>query len=87
MSDERKKRSWLTISPAAGAVLLSLYVAGYLLLGPTDGEGLIYRKYPSANIARAYRPLGYLESRIRRRVVLIAAEDEAFVGGPFFGDE
>ena len=66
MSDERKKWTWRHAVWATPFALLAIYVSGYFLLGDVSYRGdVVLREYPSPAVARAYRPLMYLECKIR----------------------
>jgi hypothetical protein len=74
MSDEHRRANlWLWGPSVPLALLLVLYVGGYFVLGESTGTGgAIVRSYRSSNIASAYAPLGWLESKVRRRDVFLA---------------
>ena len=74
MSDERSNaKRWPGVAVVLFPLLLALYVAGYFLLGDFGSDaGNDYRVYRAWAVARAYEPLGFLESRIRRRTVMVA---------------
>jgi hypothetical protein len=68
MSSEPKRKVWWTFIPA----LIAIYVGGYFLMGSVvewNHPHEIARWFDHRAVRKAYYPLGWLESKIRREGV------------------
>lgn len=81
-SEQRRKANLWLRGPTLLLLPLAIYVGGYFVLGNyTSSSTAGVRLYRSSTIAFAYSPLGWLESRIRRRTVCLAMPGRSELGG------
>jgi hypothetical protein len=74
----RRVPNWLPAT-AVVLVLLGAYVGGYFWLGEygmVDLDEVCHiRDFPNTTFATAYRPMGWVECRIRRQPVVFSTSD------------